>query len=132
MDEKTKQNIIDNLSDIEKKVLIGHETEAPFSGEYVDEKRDGTYNCKLCGNSLFTSDTKFDYGSGWPSFDQAIEGSVQYNEDKSHGMSRNEVSCSKCGGHLGHIFSDGPKETTGERFCINSVCLNLKESKNND
>lgn len=116
---------VEHLTDDEKKVLLEHGTEMPFSGEYVDEKSTGTYNCKLCGNALFSSDTKFDSGSGWPSFDKAIEGSINYNEDKSNGMSRNEVSCAKCNGHLGHVFPDGPKETTGERYCINSVCLNL-------
>lgn len=127
MDENKKNELAENLTEEERNVLLDHGTEAPYSGEYNDEKREGTYNCKLCGNPLFISDRKFDSGSGWPSFDKAIEGSINFNEDMSHGMSRNEVTCAKCDGHLGHMFPDGPKETTGERFCINSVCLNLKE-----
>jgi peptide-methionine (R)-S-oxide reductase len=127
MNEIKKKELAENLTDEEKKVLLEYGTEIPFSGEYVEEKSQGTYNCKLCGNPLFKSDAKFNSGTGWPSFDQVIEGSVNYNEDNSNGMSRNEISCAKCGGHLGHVFPDGPKETTGERFCINSVCLNLEK-----
>jgi peptide-methionine (R)-S-oxide reductase len=119
----------DHLTEEEKKVLLESKTEVPFSGEYVGEKSKGTYNCKLCGSALFSSDAKFDSGSGWPSFDQAIEGTIRPNEDRSYGMNRNEVSCANCGGHLGHMFTDGPKETTGERFCINSVSLDLKKKE---
>jgi peptide-methionine (R)-S-oxide reductase len=100
-------------------------TEAPFTGEYVHTKDRGMYKCAACGNVLFSSDTKFESGSGWPSFDQAIPGSVVMHEDGSHGMRRTEVTCARCGGHLGHLFDDGPKETTGQRFCINSACLLL-------
>ena len=125
MNDDQKKIMAEKLNSEERKVLLEHGTEMPFSGEYVDEKSEGVYNCKLCGNALFKSDAKFDSGTGWPSFDQAIEGSIRFNEDSSHGMSRNEVTCAKCDGHLGHMFPDGPKETTGERFCINSVCLDL-------
>lgn len=98
-------------------------TEVPFSGKYWNHHEEGTYNCVVCGNPLFASGTKFDSGTGWPSFDDAIKGSVKERIDESHGMIRTEIVCSKCGAHLGHKFSDGPKETTGERFCINSACL---------
>ena len=101
-------------------------TEKPFSGALLNEKRDGTYVCAACGNPLFASGTKFDSGSGWPSFDQAIPGAVELHEDYSHGMRRTEAVCARCKGHLGHVFNDGPQETTGQRFCINSVCLDLK------
>jgi peptide-methionine (R)-S-oxide reductase len=102
-------------------------TEAPFSGAYLDSKEKGVYKCAACGNELFSSDTKFDSGSGWPSFDQAIPGSVQMREDNSHGMSRIEANCGRCGSHLGHVFPDGPRDTTGQRFCINSACLLLEK-----
>ena len=97
-------------------------TEAPFSGNLLHEKRDGMYRCAACGAALFTSDTKFDSGSGWPSFDRAVPGAVNYHEDTSLGMSRVEATCANCGSHLGHIFDDGPT-STGKRFCINSACL---------
>jgi peptide-methionine (R)-S-oxide reductase len=117
----------EHLTEEEKRVLLNHGTEMPFSGEYIDEGSEGAYNCKLCGSTLFSSDAKFDSGSGWPSFDQAVEGAVRFNEDGSHGMSRKEVTCKNCDGHLGHMFTDGPKETTGKRFCINSVCLDFEK-----
>ncbi len=110
------------------KALRQRGTEAPFSGKLLHEKRDGMYRCAACGNALFASDTKFDSGSGWPSFDQAIPGSVELHEDYSHGMRRTEVVCAHCGSHLGHLFDDGPQETTGKRYCINSVCLDLDPS----
>ena len=102
-------------------------TEAPFSGQYWDEHADGSYVCKVCGQKLFDSDSKFESGSGWPSFDQAIPGSVDMKTDASHGMERTEVTCSRCGAHLGHMFEDGPKETTGQRFCINSASKKKKK-----
>jgi peptide-methionine (R)-S-oxide reductase len=104
-------------------------TEAPFTGELLNKKDNGEYTCAACGAKLFESGTKFDSGSGWPSFDQAIPGSVKEINDNSHGMVRTEVICSNCGGHLGHLFNDGPKETTGQRFCINSASLGF-EPKN--
>jgi peptide-methionine (R)-S-oxide reductase len=105
-------------------VLREKGTEAPFSGALLHETRDGMYRCTVCGNPLFASDTKFDSGTGWPSFDQAIPGSTKIVSDDSHGLQRDEVVCAQCGSHLGHVFADGPTQT-GNRYCINSVCLEL-------
>jgi peptide-methionine (R)-S-oxide reductase len=109
-------------------VLREKGTEAPFSGKYVHEKQGGTYTCAACGNPLFSSDTKFDSGTGWPSFEDALPGAVKYIEDDSHGMRRTEVVCAKCESHLGHVFNDGPG-ATGKRYCLNSVCLDLEAKK---
>ncbi len=113
------------------RVLREHGTERPFTGEYVHAKQDGTYACAACGQALFSSDTKFESGTGWPSFwDVAEKGNVELIEDHSMFMRRVEVRCSRCGGHLGHVFEDGPRETTGLRYCINSAALKLEpESK---
>jgi peptide-methionine (R)-S-oxide reductase len=108
------------------KVLREKGTEAPFSGELLAEKRDGRYNCAACGQTLFTSDKKFESGTGWPSFDDAIPGAVKFEHDASYGMNRTEVLCSKCNSHLGHVFDDGPT-ATGKRYCLNSVCLGFEE-----
>jgi peptide-methionine (R)-S-oxide reductase len=105
-------------------------TEPPFSGKYHDCKDNGIYKCVCCGNSLFTSDTKFDSGTGWPSFWTPInEGGVKEAMDKSYGMIRTEVMCARCGAHLGHVFDDGP-EPTRLRYCINSLSLSLEREKN--
>ncbi len=110
------------------RVLREKGTEMPGSGKYLHEKRQGTYNCAACGNPLFASDAKFDSGTGWPSFDTAFLGAVEYIEDSSHGMNRTEVVCARCKSHLGHVFPDGPT-STGKRYCMNSVCLDLEEKK---
>jgi len=102
-------------------------TERPFTGEYETCKKEGIYHCVCCGNNLFDSNTKFDSGSGWPSFWDAMDlGGIKQNVDESHGMRRVEVTCNCCGAHLGHVFEDGP-QPTGLRYCINSVSLELKE-----
>lgn len=107
-------------------------TEAPFTGKYVHEKKDGMYHCAVCGTLLFSSETKFDSGTGWPSFtDPAVKEAVILGSDDSHGMRRTEVKCAHCGAHLGHVFPDGPKKDgkTCDRYCINSVSLELKEKE---
>lgn len=103
-------------------------TEPPFSGTYVHEKGKGMYACAACGSELFSSDAKFDSGTGWPSFTEPVrEGKIRFAGDNSFGMKRTEVLCGRCGAHLGHVFDDGPKKQGGKRYCINSVCLDLKE-----
>jgi peptide-methionine (R)-S-oxide reductase len=111
-------------------ILRQKATERPFTGEYVHTKTAGTYQCAACGQPLFASDTKFESGTGWPSFWDVIEqGNVDLIEDTSHGMHRTEVVCGRCGSHLGHVFEDGPRETTGLRYCINSAALSLDAKK---
>ncbi len=111
-------------------VLRQHGTERPFTGEYVKTKTSGVYACAACGQALFASDTKFESGSGWPSFwDVVDKGNVELKTDMSLGMKRVEILCAQCGGHLGHVFDDGPRETTGLRYCINSVSLKLKPAE---
>lgn len=107
-------------------VLREKGTERPFTGALLHEKRKGSFTCAACGAELFDSDSKFDSGTGWPSFDKAKKGAVEFHDDMSLGMHRIEVTCAKCGGHLGHMFDDGPS-TTGKRLCINSCSLGFKE-----
>ncbi|WP_254761413.1 peptide-methionine (R)-S-oxide reductase MsrB [Natrinema marinum] len=116
----------ETLSDEEYRILREAGTEAPFSGEYVDHKDDGTYACAGCGAELFDSETKFESGCGWPSFYDVDDERVETRLDTSHGMRRTEVLCADCGGHLGHVFEDGP-DPTGKRYCINSVALEFDE-----
>jgi len=117
----------EHLTPDEYTVLREKGTERAFTGEYWNVWEEGTYHCRGCGEVLFQSDTKFDAGCGWPSFDRpASEGVVEESRDTSHGMIRTEVLCQKCGGHLGHVFPDGPTET-GQRYCINSLSISLEK-----
>lgn len=132
MDDKKfpieEEEIKSKLTEEQYRIMREKGTEMPGTGKYLNEKRKGTYACVLCGNILFPSDAKFDSGTGWPSFDQAIPGAVKEIEDNNLGMRRTEVVCARCGSHLGHVFNDGPTETK-KRYCMNSVCLDLKETE---
>ncbi|TMU56019.1 peptide-methionine (R)-S-oxide reductase MsrB [Flagellimonas algicola] len=112
-------------------VLRQKGTERPFTGKYNLHFENGDYHCKACNTKLFESENKFESGCGWPSFDQAVEGAIEYIRDTTHGMIRTETVCANCGSHLGHVFNDGPQETTGQRYCINSVSIgfNPEEEK---
>lgn len=118
-----------HLSDEQKDVLFNKATEAPYTGKWLNHEEDGTYTCANCGAKLFDSTTKFEAHCGWPSFDKAVVAAVNYSNDTSYGMVRTEVTCANCGGHLGHVFPDGPVETTGQRYCINSLSLDFKPKK---
>lgn len=123
-------SIKSHLSSFQQEVMCGGATEAPFTGAYLYNKDEGIYHCAACNYPLFDSNTKYDSGSGWPSFyDQIAEGSVTTKADNSHGMKRTEILCGQCGGHLGHIFNDGPKNKTGQRYCVNSVSLSFEPTK---
>lgn len=122
------QELRARLSPEQYAVLREGATERPWSGEYVDEKADGSYHCAACGAELFDSATKFESGSGWPSFTEPANlAHVELIEDRSHGMVRTEVRCASCGSHLGHVFDDGPPDRGGQRFCINSLALDLRQ-----
>ena len=116
------------LSDEQYRVLRRHGTERPWTSPLNDEKGQGVFHCAGCGAPLYASDTKFDSGTGWPSFFEALEGAVETSEDRSFFMTRTEVHCAKCGGHLGHVFEDGPRPT-GMRHCINGVSLEFKRKE---
>ena len=120
------------LSAEQYRVLRKGETEAPFTGKYWNAKERGMYVCAGCGSELFSSETKFDSGTGWPRFwKTASQRAVEFIPDDSYGMSRTAVRCRRCGGHLGHLFNDGPPERDGKRYCINSCALDLKKSESN-
>lgn len=131
--EVNENELKKKLSAEEYSVLREKGTEAPFSGKYVDHDEAGQYLCKVCQTPLFSSKNKFHSGSGWPSFDDITsEDNILLHNDDAHGMHRTEVVCKTCGSHLGHLFDDGPEETTGKRYCINSVCLDFKPEESSD
>jgi peptide-methionine (R)-S-oxide reductase len=123
----TEEELKARLSTEEYEVLRNKGTEIPYTGDFLTEDADGTFKCKVCGQPLFESTAKFNSMTGWPSFDQAIPGSIKEINDTSLGTPRIETVCSRCGSHLGHVFDDGPTET-GKRYCINSVCLDLDDT----
>lgn len=130
--QKTEAEWKAMLTDEEYRILREKGTERPFTGEYTDHHEQGVYTCKACGNKLFLSDHKFDSHCGWPSFYQSADSTnVHESVDLSHGMKRIEITCSRCGGHLGHVFDDGPTPT-GLRYCINSASLKFQGIQNLD
>jgi peptide-methionine (R)-S-oxide reductase len=132
MTEKSEKQWRERLTPEQYRVLREKGTERAFTGKYWDHHDAGAYRCAGCGEILFLSDEKFDSGCGWPSFTEPAEKSkVEEHEDRSHGMRRVEVTCKRCGGHLGHVFDDGP-EPTGLRYCINSASLEFEEKKSKD
>ncbi|NOS61841.1 MAG: peptide-methionine (R)-S-oxide reductase MsrB [Nitrosarchaeum sp.] len=125
---KTPKEWKDTLTPEQFEVCINKGTEPPFTGKYYNNKEKGTYKCICCGETLFKSDTKYDSGSGWPSFWQPLsDEKIEYISDTDYGMVRTEVNCKKCGAHLGHVFDDGPKPTN-LRYCINSISLDLDKN----
>ncbi|MEO8065595.1 MAG: peptide-methionine (R)-S-oxide reductase MsrB [Candidatus Doudnabacteria bacterium] len=123
-DEELKKK----LTPEQYKIMREKATEAPFSGKYYDSHEKGMYVCAVCGNQLFSSDTKFDSGTGWPSFTDPVNlKNIELRDDSELGMHRTEVVCKNCGSHLGHLFDDGPVDKGGKRYCINSACLMLKK-----
>ena len=123
----TKKLFNEALTDEQKNIMFNEGTERPFSSKLINEKRKGFYHCANCGAKLFASTSKFDSGTGWPSFSEALPGAFKTKVDRKFGMVRTEYNCAKCGVHHGHVFNDGPS-TTGKRFCNNGLCLIFKPS----
>jgi len=119
---KSESEWHNELSDEEFRVLRKKGTELPFTGKYNNHFDKGIYRCRACDTPLYDSESKFESGCGWPSYDRALPGALEFIKDNSHGMIRTEIVCAKCGGHQGHVFNDGPS-TTGERYCVNSVSI---------
>ena len=119
---KSESEWHNELSDEEFRVLRKKGTELPFTGQYNNHFDKGIYRCRACETPLYDSESKFESGCGWPSYDKAFPGALEFIKDNSHGMIRTEIVCAKCGGHQGHVFNDGPS-TTGERYCVNSVSI---------
>lgn len=137
--EKNNSNMVKKVTKTDKEwkeiltpeqyyILREKGTDRPSEGGYTSHFEKGTYHCAACDLQLFESGSKFESHCGWPSFDDAIDGTVEYVLDKSHGMVRTEIICASCGGHLGHVFNDGPQETTGERYCVNTTSIKFVKS----
>ena len=126
--KKTEAEWKEILTPKEYYILRQKRTDMPGDGGYTKHFEKGTYHCAACDAQLFESGTKYESHCGWPSFDDAIDGAVEYHLDKSHGMIRTEITCSRCGGHLGHVFDDGPRDTTGKRYCVNTTSLRFVKS----
>ncbi|GJM10907.1 MAG: peptide methionine sulfoxide reductase MsrB [Lysobacteraceae bacterium] len=132
MDEKLKKTLAERLSPAEYEVVVNKGTERPFTGKFNAHFEDGVYRCKACSAPLFSAESKFDAGCGWPSFDQGIaDGHIKEYKDSSHGMIRTEITCAQCDAHLGHVFPDGPTDT-GLRYCVNSLSLDFEEAGQSD
>ena len=124
---RSEEEIQKKLTPEQFHVLRERGTEIPFTGKFDQFFEKGMYRCGACGAQIFSSDRKYDAGCGWPSFDEALPKAVEFHEDNTLDMHRIEVTCARCGSHLGHVFTDGPKETTGQRFCINSAALDFEK-----
>lgn len=127
--KKTETEWKEQLSPKEFHILRKKGTERPFTGKFNDHHENGIYTCKGCGQALYDSSSKFDSGCGWPSYDTAIPGAIEFIKDNSHGMIRTEIVCSQCGGHQGHVFNDGPTPT-GERYCVNAASIDFTKEEN--
>jgi peptide-methionine (R)-S-oxide reductase len=128
--QKSEAEWLEELGQEKYAILREKGTERPYTGEYNLHFENGNYHCAGCNALLFESNTKFDSGCGWPSFDESVEGSVEYVKDTSYGMMRVEILCASCGGHLGHVFNDGPTPT-GKRYCVNSLSVDFKSNPTN-